>query len=324
MNNPFTSSSKGPGQGTLVVARLPPSTPVIKTLAYTYPLKLISPSFHPDSRSILVFLLTYGGGLVAGDSIHLSIKIEADVKVSLVTQGSTKLFKSLNHNVVSGQQMNVAILEHGSLCYLPDPVQPFDESVFVQSQTFKIHPTNASVCILDWVSEGRTARGEKWGLWKWHGKNEFWSSSEEDDGRLLLRDSVLLDSADGVRVADHLRDRMDDMGVFGTLMLRGPVFSSLSQSFLQDFEKLPRIGGRNWGNVPNPALNSPMEARRVQRQRLETDGGVVWTAASVRGFVLVKFGAKAVEGARHWLGAMLRDEGSIEREFGEGALLCLR
>ena len=261
---------------------------------------------------------------MAGDSINLSIRIEADVKVSLVTQGSTKLFKSPGSHVVSGQQVDVSIPESGSLCYLPDPVQPFDESVFIQSQTFKIHSTNASVCILDWVSEGRTARGEKWGLRKWHGKNEFWSYSEGDEGSLLLRDSVLLDGTDGVRVTDRLSSRMDGVGVFGTLMVRGPVFSSLSQHFLREFENLPRIGGRDWGNVPNTALNSPMEARSAQRQRLETDGGVIWTAASIRGFVLIKFGAKAVEGARHWLGAMLKDEGSIEREFGEGALLCLR
>jgi urease accessory protein len=39
--------------------------------------------------------------------------------------------------------------------------------------------------------------------------------------------------------------------------------------------------------------------------------------------VLVKFGAKDFETAKDWLGGLLREEGSIIREFGEEALFCL-
>jgi urease accessory protein len=51
---------------------------------------------------------------------------------------------------------------------------------------------------------------------------------------------------------------------------------------------------------------------------------LLWTAASIRGFVLVKFGAREVEGVKRWLLSMLREEGTVERVCGERATLCLR
>jgi len=38
----------------------------------------------------------------------------------------------------------------------------------------------------------------------------------------------------------------------------------------------------------------------------------------------VKFGARQVDGARQWLGDMIRQEGSVEKEFGHQALIGLR
>ena len=63
---------------------------------------------------------------------------------------------------------------------------------------------------------------------------------------------------------------------------------------------------------------------KCQDRVLEGRSEVTWTAARVRaGFVLVKFGAKDFETAKDWLGGLLREEGSIIREFGEEALFCL-
>ena len=56
----------------------------------------------------------------------------------------------------------------------------------------------------------------------------------------------------------------------------------------------------------------------------EKEGGVLWSAANVRGCVVVKFGAKTVEAGREWIGSMLDHEGSIASEFGDKALMCLR
>jgi len=332
--SPFGPSTSKAGQGTIQVSILPPATPTIATLSYTYPLKLIAPSptILPETGQtvLLIFLLTYGGGFVAGDAIDLSITLVPHTRLALVTQGSTKIFKTLNRSIVSRQTLDVRIGNGAGLCYLPDPTQPFAESCYEQKQVFTV-AEKGSLCVLDWVSEGRSARGERWDFWRWQGKNEVRTSLLERDGdkdvlakpRLLLRDNVILDSG-RVDLREGLLRRMDGLGVFGTLILRGPLFEGLAKYFMDEFVKLPRIGGRNWSSSTEAPKLSVEDEKRAARQKEEVENGLIWTAASVRGSVVVKFGAREVEGARRWLGNVLREEGSVQREFGDGALLCLR
>ncbi|TKA77002.1 hypothetical protein B0A49_01988 [Cryomyces minteri] len=162
-------------------------------------------------------------------------------------------------------------------------------------------------------------------------RNEVSLSSPETDngrkkGRLLLRDSIILDSEDGQGDVGRMgiRDHMDGLGVFGTLILRGTLFDALGQYFIDEFRLLPRIGGAKWdASIEGPKVDD-VEKKRRRRQKQEAEDGLVWTAAAVRGCVVVKFGAGEVEGARRWIGGMLRSEESVERLFGERALLCLR
>ncbi|MCJ1365327.1 hypothetical protein MMC16_004448 [Acarospora aff. strigata] len=334
-SSPFGSSSSKPGHGVIKISILPPAIPTISTLSYTYPLKLIAPSpttlHHNGHTVLLIFLLTYGGGLVAGDAIDLSITLAPSTRLALVTQGSTKIFKSLDRSIVSKQTLDVRIGNGAGLCYLPDPTQPFAESCYEQKQVFTLED-RGSLCVLDWVSEGRSARGEKWNFWRWNGKNEVWTSPSSEQGgeradlskrRLLLRDNVILDTTQG-DLTGSLIGRIDGLGVFGTLIIRGALFDGLAKYFMDEFTKLPRIGGRNWSSNTDMPKLSAEEERRAARHKEEAEGGLLWTAASVRGLVVVKFGAREVEGARRWLGNMLREEGSVQREFGDAALLCLR
>lgn len=328
-SSPFHPVPSQPGHGAITLDILPPSHLTLRDLSYTYPLKLISPRPSPGARSILVFLLTYGGGLVAGDRINLSVAIETSARLSLVTQGSTKIFKSPRNDLVTRQTLDVRIESGGALVYLPDPVQPFAESVYEQRQLFHVvgGERPGSLCVLDWVSEGRSARGEKWDLTSWKGRNEVYLASgaeNGDGGRLLLRDNVLL-TGDGASATGEptLASRMDGLGVFGTLILRGPLFSDLGAFFLHEFSSLPRIGAKNWTSNPVAPSLSKRQEWRAAREKRETRDGLLWTAAAVRGLVVVKFGAREVEGARQWLRTMMMEEGTLQREFGEGSLLCL-
>jgi urease accessory protein len=115
-------------------------------------------------------------------------------------------------------------------------------------------------------------------------------------------------------------ERMDQIGVFGTLILHGPMFESIGKFFMQEFEAMPRIGARNWDGQKEEEHMSD----RKRREEQEKKDGLLWTVAQMRGFVLVKFGSREVEGIKRWLYAMLRAEGSVEKHFGERALLCLR
>lgn len=335
MSNPFLSSASKPGHGTIHLALLPPNTPRLKTVSYQYPLKLISPStFHvPDDESRLVhtvYLLSYGGGLVAGDAINLNVILEANTRLVLLTQGSTKLFKAPGRDVLTTQCMTVEVAPTSALCYLPDPVQPFERSNFEQTQIYNILCPNegtdlGNICVLDWVCNGRPANGEDWSFYRYGSRNEIYLSHPNGKRRLLLRDNVVLD--DGGNDAS-VAQRMDGQAVFGTLILFGPLMRTLGEFFMEEFKVLPRIGGRRWDSGSDCGDGEedvePAIVRRLVRQRQEAEANVLWSAASVRGCVVVKFTAPEVEAGKGWLRSMLLEEGTVRTMFGERAFLCLR
>ncbi|PVH97535.1 UreD-domain-containing protein [Periconia macrospinosa] len=329
--SPFGASTAEAGHGSIELAILPPNVPVLRNLSYQYPLKLVAPDAlpPPDHNGDVnvpnlvhtVFLLTYGGGIVAGDGIDLSVSLDRYTRLILLTQGSTKIFKTPDPKLVSSQHMTVRLHLGSALVYLPDPVQPFAHTSFSQSQIYHLEDVQVNLCVCDWVTSGRSARGEDWDIYEYRSRNEVWSSGKNAKKKLLLRDNLILDKHG--RTDMQLSARMDNHAVFGTLIIHGPAFASLSQHFLDEFEALPRIGGRNWGDTVQPEL-SPKEQRRVERQEQERLNGLIWSAARVRGFVLVKFASREVEGSRHWLRDMIYEEKSVLDQFGERAVLCLK
>ncbi|KAF2126419.1 urease accessory protein UreD [Dothidotthia symphoricarpi CBS 119687] len=337
--SPFAASSSKPGHGSIVLEILPPGTPVLRNVSYQYPLKLVAPEPSiPPNHSLstdltqdrdthtprfvhTVFLLTYGGGIVAGDSINLDVRIDSRTRLILLTQGSTKIFKTPDPQLISRQHMTVRLQRDSALVYLPDPVQPFAQTAFAQSQIYHLENGEGNLCVCDWVTSGRSARGENWDIHEYKSRNEVWSIDAVGKKRLLLRDNLVLDKQGKTNM--QLSARMDNFSVFGTLILRGPLFSSLSKFFLDEFEALPRIGGRNWDDTKQLEL-TPKEERRAYRQQREKADGLIWSAANVRGFVLVKFASRDVEGSRNWLRDMIREDGSVSRTFGERAMLCLK
>lgn len=334
MSSPFSTPASTPGRGTIHLALLPPNTPRLRTVNYQYPLKLVSPAplraeSEPHHLIHTVYLLTYGGGLVAGDCIDLHVTLESSTRLILLTQGSTKLFKSPSREILSKQRMTADVAPNSSLCYLPDPVQPFKNSCFEQEQTYKIAMPvdpgshHGSICALDWVSNGRPANGENWSFHRYGSRNEIYLCQPSGARRLLLRDNMLLDeqSPEG----DVARN-MDGIAVYGTLILYGPLFTSLGQFFMNEFKLLPRIGGRKWdsGSESGDEEVDHLALRRAERHRVEAVNETLWSAASVRDCVVIKFGAPTLEAARSWLNTMLSEEKTVVTHFGERALLCLR
>ena len=308
---------------------LPNGTTGLEIVEYRYPLKLIAPKPAPHLRSASVFLLSYGGGLVGGDQVNLAIEVSPNAKLSLVTQGHTKVFKSASPDIATRQNLTIKVRDKAAICLLPDPVQPFKDSVYEQVQVFTVDET-ASVCLLDWVTQGRSARGENWSFVRWHGRNEIWQASKGEGckDRLLMRDAVKLHGQDQLLAGKPLKDVMHQQAVFGTLILRGDLMSSLASFFLSEFAALPRLGARGFkpSKPPGPegSPEAELEQWRTLRLAMEKEDGILWCAASVRGCVIVKFGAGSVEGGRNWVGSMISKEGSIAANFGEEALFCVQ
>lgn len=323
--SPFPASPTSPGQGNVVVAIMPSGISGFQTASYQYPLKLISPRPLSYHRSAILWLLSYGGGLVAGDIIHLKIDVRPQAKACIVTQGYTKVFKSPTPDVVTEQNMTIKVDDGAAICLLPDPVQPFKDSVYEQNQIFKVAETG-SVCMLDWVMQGRASRGENWSFTSWKGRNEIWQLGKDGaKDRLMIRDTVKLAGEDLLLPDTPLRETMHQNGLFGTLILRGDKMTPLSEFFMTEFEALPRLGARGFRN-PGAAGPDPtgLRAWRAERLQKERKHNILWCAARIRGCTIVKFGALTAEGGQIWLRAMLEREGSIAELFGEEALYCLR
>ncbi|KAI1423023.1 UreD-domain-containing protein [Xylaria sp. FL1777] len=330
MYSPFPKSSSCPGEGRIVVGLLPNHKSTLEHISYQYPLKLISPSSKGDQASVLVFLLSYGGGLVGGDQVNLSVEVQSGAKLSIVTQGHTKIFQAVSPDVVTRQKLQVDLRKGAALCLLPDPVQPFESSVYEQVQIFNV-ASGASLCLLDWVTHGRSARGENWSLTRWVGRNEIWASDapKSSEPRLLVRDAIILDGKARSIQLQTLQESMYKQAILGTLILRGPMMRKVGEFFLSEFAALPRLGARDFRSAETREKEAatpqlPIEAWRATRLAREKESNLLWSAASVRGCIVVKFGAATVEAGRNWIGSMLLHEGSIMQDFGEEALMCVR
>ncbi len=73
-----------PGSGRIAV-RLEGSEAILSELASSYPLKLLSPRLPPHNVAV-VYILSYGGGLVAGDRVKLNVDVEKGAALVLLTQ----------------------------------------------------------------------------------------------------------------------------------------------------------------------------------------------------------------------------------------------
>ncbi|RPA82362.1 UreD-domain-containing protein [Ascobolus immersus RN42] len=317
---------KAAGSGLIHATSVPFNA--LRRIEFVYPLKLISS--RPSSKCITVFLLSYGGGLVAGDSINLDIYVDPNTRLCLLTQGSTKIFKS--PSPTTSQTVTTHLGTGSTFLLLPDPLQPHATSRYTQTQRFYIPNDNsANLLLLDWTTEGRSAMGEHWSLTDFKTCNEVYTIGEDgsvDGAELLLRDTLFLEGDDsaGDPLELHyrggpLKSRMEGVTCLATLLIRGPLFKELADHCVELFKTEPRVGGRRG-----------FDENEAQRERRRLSEGVVFTVAEVRGFVVVRVSGADVERVRVWVRGLIEQRGMtpppegkgvVEREFGRGVMMCL-
>ena len=285
------------GKGHIVLSRLGQGGQTLSTLSFQYPLKLISPRL-PSQPCTSVFMMSYGGGLVGGDQIEVSIHVETGCKLSLLTQGSTKIFKQRYNDEkppsTTSQLLRVKIDDGGLLALLPDPIQPFADSCYNQYQSFELHP-NANLILLDWVNSGRPARGENWTLTSLRSRNDILEITQtEKPKRLILRDTLLLNS--------NIASSMYPHQCFATIILRGPLLQEYSASVVAKFKQEDRV-------------------RRSSTVRLAAQKDrATWTAGLVReGCCVVKIAGETNEIVKEFLTELLVVE-VLENLIGREAL----
>ena len=285
-----------PGSGHLVLTSPQSGRSKFSSLTASYPLKLLSPSPLPSTPHNLgtCYVLAYGGGLVAGDEISLEIVVEHSAGLLLLTQGSTKVFRtrpglrplSLGPTrSPSGtspsktlQRTHITVQPHAFLLLLPCAVQPYASSSYHQAQRVHLVDSTASVILLDWFTAGRSSRAEKSEEWEF----ERYSSLNEVvlGDKVIMRERTVLEnpthskttstppfssgSHKTAQPTSSLAARMHPYKTYATLLISGPHFHPLLQT-LQSLSQHPSQTIFQ-SSQPNPLLiysYSPLEKGQV-------------------------------------------------------------
>src|SRR3984893_2973358 len=182
----------------------------------TSPLRLRTPGNH--GRAAWIYTSSHGGGLVDGDHIVLEIEIGEDAAAVVSTQASTKIYRSPRG---TSAEMRARVAPDGLLVVVPDPVVCFARSRYRQIQRFDLADRSALV-LLDWISSGRQAAGERWAFDEYHGQIVV-----RLDGKLLVHDALALRAADG-----DLAGRLGRFNVLAIALLVGHALRTVAGSII--------------------------------------------------------------------------------------------
>jgi len=216
------SSEVRPGTGRLQFERIRGTTVLTRAVAVS-PLRVLNP--RSGGPSSWVYLATYGGGLVGGDSLDIAIDAGPGATALIATQASTKVYRS---DLGASQRLRARAADGSLLVLLPDPVTAFAGSRYVQEQHFELEES-ASLVLVDWLTAGRMASGERW-------QSDGYASRTfvRRTGTLLLHDAISLTPGDG-----GLAGRMNRFNCVATVVVTGPAVRAAAARLAGEIDTTP-------------------------------------------------------------------------------------
>ena len=194
-----------PGTGFLDVARVERRSVVRRAFAAS-PLRLLTPKNHGPAA--WVYASSYGGGLVGGDELRLTVKVGPEASVFLSSQASTKVYRS---HARASLQLDAEVAADGQLIVWPDPVVCFAGSIYRQEQCVDL-AGEAGLILVETLSSGRQASGERWLFAEYESR-----LTVRYAGRPILLDALRLSPSEG-----DLAARMGRFDVLSTVVIAGP------------------------------------------------------------------------------------------------------
>ncbi|GAB2281282.1 hypothetical protein Dimus_015884 [Dionaea muscipula] len=234
--------------GSVVVEKIGCKSTVTRCFS-KYPLKFIIPKKVGPSTAdaVWIYSLTYGGGIVSGDSISCNFSIGDGCIAVLTTQASTKVYKSVG-NKCSQQILEYANVGSDALfVVIPDPVTCFSTARYSQKQVFRV-VTDSNLAIFDWFTSGRYASGEKWDFGFYKSTNNIFS---EDDTPIFL-DTALLEQGS----ISSISERMQDYQVIAMIILLGPKLRHLQSQVQENVTKMMSGILHTTSNTPGCSVRS--------------------------------------------------------------------
>ncbi|KAL6196950.1 hypothetical protein ACLB2K_032563 [Fragaria x ananassa] len=215
-------------QGRLVVEKVGGRSTVTRSFS-KYPLKFIIPRKVGSSKAdaVWVYTLTYGGGIVTGDSISCEFTIGEGCTTVITTQASTKVYKSLGAKC-SEQVMEARVGSNALLAVIPDPVTCFSTARYSQKQIFRV-ASDSSLVLVDWITSGRHESGEKWDFDLYKSANHIVIGDEP-----LFLDMVHLENGSISSIAE----RMQDYQVNAMVVLLGPKIKHIKDLVQENVKRM--------------------------------------------------------------------------------------
>lgn len=209
----MTISGMRVSENALEAARVAGKTRVLRSRAIP-PVRFV----HPDSGSetALVFSSALGGGMLEGDDYRFQITCREEAALMFAPQANTRVFPC-PAGITTRQSVDGTVCAGGLVVCGADPVVPYADSRFAQTQRWTLHPGGRLV-VFDWMIAGRLERREDFAF-------SFYESTvrvEEPSGRPLLQDAVRLDT-----LADDARRGMGGFSSCLTAHVIGPGWEAL-------------------------------------------------------------------------------------------------
>jgi urease accessory protein len=130
---------------------------VAKNVYFQGAFKVMRPIYHDDSGRACYYLLNPGGGYLAGDRYQMKISVGEQAKLTLTTQGATKVYKTPNNYAY---QENEIHLQKGSfLEYFPDPLIAYQKANYKQKNVIYMDKT-ATLLYSDIITPGWSPEGD--------------------------------------------------------------------------------------------------------------------------------------------------------------------
>lgn len=214
--------AEAPGAGAVVFRRAGERTVVAAARAQS-PLRLLTPRNHGDAAWL--YLSTLGGGLVDADAYRLSLTVESGARAFVSTQGATRGYRS---SAGTRSDLQAQVGEDALLIYAPDPLSLFAGARFAQELDLALAPT-ASLALVDVVTAGRVAMGERWSFSEYHSRVRLTCG-----GAPIAEEAVRLDPAQG-----PLRARLGRFEAVGMVVLAGPLVREAAKAAALKWETAP-------------------------------------------------------------------------------------
>lgn len=257
-------TSRAPGVGHLGFEWVAGQTATTRCGANA-PLKFLTPTRRGDAA--WAYANTFGGGLVAGDHIDITLDAGPHTTAVLTTQASTKIFHQQD-GVGAQQHLTATVADDAKLLVLPDPLTCFADAIYRQTQRFSLAST-ASLVLLDWFTAGRSASGERWDFAEYRSLNTV-----SVEGKEILFDQTRL-TAETLSAAGPLG--VGDYDVLANVFLVGPAMRDAALELQRWVDTQPirdeagvvvGFSPTDWGGVLRLAGRDVQTVTDLLKQRL--------------------------------------------------------